>query len=486
MCVHRVRNFFVVFITYICYVTTVFADHPLTLSLDEAILIAARSNPNVQSSQLSYVLQKFNLHAQEWQFDLHYLLQAQAGITRSVVPDQSTTYSRNYNIQPGVSLQTPIGTQLTVMSNNPITDQYNPSLSLQLMQPLMRGFGKAIVENALNNARDSEVISRLSIEGILRTTITAVINAYLDVVAAEQKIEIDQNAAKRALQSVEQTKKYIKAGRKAGNELVTVEADKARAQTELEMDKNNLLQTRYALLMAIGLDPNTIIHFTSLNIEKLIKKYTLPYLDKAKQLILENDIQYQIDQIVLHGPTKRALLIAKDNTRWQLNFEANVTTGNVSDTANAGQNAGLSGLFNNPYLTQGIGLTLQVPIDDQLAKQAVVNAEIALKQAELALLQEKWSKETSAINAWNSVVSAKRALQFAEDAESLQQKTYTISYQKYLHGLIDSLELQSAQLQLIQAQQILLREKMGYLKALVNLDLLIGKTLRTWNVKVRL
>ncbi len=45
-------------------------------------------------------------------------------------------------------------------------------LSLQIMQPLMRGFGKAVVEASLNNAKDSEVISRLNIEGTLRTTVT--------------------------------------------------------------------------------------------------------------------------------------------------------------------------------------------------------------------------------------------------------------------------------------------------------------------------
>src|SRR3990167_2035599 len=486
MIVCNIRHVFTCILIYIYCCSGVFAATPVTLSLDEVILIAARSNPNVQESQLSYVLQKFNLHIQEWQFDLHYAFQASAGVTRSNLPQQPTSYSRNYNIQPSISLQTPIGTQLTLTSNNPLTDHYNPSLSLQLMQPLIRGFGKAIVETALNNARDSEIISRLTIEGTLQNTITAVVNAYLDVVAAEQTIAIDRDAIKRAEQSVEQTKMYIKAGRKAGNELVAVQADVARANTQMENDKNNFAQVRYALLMAIGMDPNTNVRLTSLNIESLIRKYSLPSLPVTKRLILENDIQYQVDQIVLHGPTTHALMVAKDNTRWQLNLEANVATGNVTGVPNQGQNAGINGLFNTSYQTQGIGLTLQIPIADQLTKQGVVNAEIALKQAALALMQEKWNKETSAINGWNNVVSAKRALQFAENAARLQKKTYTISYQKYLHGLIDSLELQSAQLQLIQAQQVLLRERMGYLKALVNLDLIIGNTLRTWNVKVRL
>ena len=84
------------------------------------------------------------------------------------------------------------------------------------------------------------------------------------------------------------------------------------------------------------------------------------------------------------------------------------------------------------------------------------------------------------------MVSAKRAYAYATDAEQLQEKTYNVSYKKYLHGLIDGLELQTAQLQLIDAQQTLLSAKLTYLKALVDLDFLTGQTLKTWNVEVRL
>jgi outer membrane protein len=317
------------------------------------------------------------------------------------------------------------------------------------------------------------VISRLTIEGTLRTTVTSVINAYLDVMMAEQTIKIDQNALKRAELSVSQTKLFIKAGHKAGNELVTVEANVASAKSQLENDRNNLTQAKYALLTAIGIDPNTDVTFENLNVKTLIQKYHLSTVDQVKTSTLKNDIQYQVDNITLHGSTKRALLLANDNERWQLNL-----------TANAGNIGG--SLFNGPNPNQSIGLSLQIPIDDQASKQAVVGAKIALQQAELGLKQEKWSKETNAINTWNTTLSAKRSLLFAEDAEKLQGKTYHVSYQKYLHGLIDSLELQSAQMQLIQSQQTLLGAEIGYIKALVNMDMLIGHTLKTWDINVRL
>lgn len=470
--------FYFLTIVFVCMTQMVYAK-AVSLSLDEAILLAVRSNPNVQSSKLTEMAQKFNLHVQEWQFDPHYSFQSSATISRAGSNGQPAS---GLQVQPGVSLNTTIGTQLTLTSTSTQNSHFNTGLSLQVMQPLMRGFGSAVVEAALNNARDSEVISRLNIVGVLRGTISAVINAYLDVVSAERTVIIDQDALKRAEQSVFQTKLFIKAGHKAGNELVTVLATAASARSQLINDKNNLQQAGYALLSAIGIDPNSDVHFSSLDLPSLISRYRSPTLEQTKYLILQNDIQYQTDELTLHGSTKRSLLVAEDNTRWQLNLTASATTGNSWNTV---QGSGFNNLFNSKSQGQSVVLALQIPIDDQLAKQGVMNAKIALKQADLALMQERWNKQTSAINGWNLVRSAERAMRFAEDAEIWQEKTYHVSYQKYLHGLIDSLELQSAQSQLIQAQQTKLSAEITYIKALVNLDLLIGNTLKTWRVQVR-
>ncbi|MHB1947533.1 MAG: TolC family protein [Gammaproteobacteria bacterium] len=457
-------------------------SHPtVTLSLKEAILLAIRENPSVQQAQLNLIQQKFALEVAHWQFQPHFTITGAASLTSTVLNDNRRT-SHSFSPQPTATWTTPIGTQLTLTSMNNISNHYNPQLSLQIVQPLIRGFGRAIVEAALYNAIDSERVSRLNVENALRLTVTAVINAYLNVVSAENTVKIDEDALKRAEISVERTKLFIKAGRKAGVELVTVEADVANARTKLENDKNTSDQMRYALLTAIGIDPNTRVKFTNIDVPHLIKKYSAPTLEETKHLTLENDIQYQVDQITLNGSTKRNLLVAEDNTRWQLNLTAN---GIAGGGAGGGQNAGFSSLANGSNQSQSLQLNLTIPIDDKNAQLSVKNARLALRQARVALQQSKWAKETNAINGWNSLYSAERALHFAEDAENLQVKTYKISFQKYSYGLIDSVELQSVQQQLIARQQSLLDARIGYLKALVNLDQQIGRTLQTWGIQVR-
>ncbi len=465
----------------IAYAQTEIGKTHHTLSMDEAILLAVRENPSVQQAQLNHVMQKFAVEIQQWQFQPHYAFQATRTMTRST----SNGYPQSAQataIQPAATLQTPIGTQISLMSTNNLNQNFNPGLSVQIVQPLIRGFGKPIVEAALDNAIDSETISRLSVQGALRTTVTAVINAYLDVVSAANTVKNDLAALQRAQTSVDQTRMFIKAGRKAGVELVTVEADVANAQTKLENDRNALQQAKYALLTAIGVDPNIDVDFSSLDVGQLIKKFRIPGLQKTKDLIIENDIQYQTDQITLHGSTQRSLRIAEDNTRWQLNLTMNAGAGNASG---GGPNAGFNSISNGYNNTQSASLNLVIPIDDRAAKQNVANAKIALQEAEIALKQERWQKETNAINGWNTISSAERALRFAGDAEVLQAKTYDISFKKYSYGLIDSVELQSVQQQLNAREQGLIDARINYLKALVNIDLLIGNTLNTWNIEVK-
>lgn len=454
-----------------------------TLSLKEAIFLAIRENPNVQQAQLNLISQKYALDLAHWQFKPHYSFSATRTTSKNFsVTDEGYVTENATGVEGSVSIATPYGTKATLTPSFNQTDNFHPELSFEVSQPLLRGFGRPVVEAALHNAIDGEKISRLNVEGALRNTVTTVINAYLDVISAQDNLTVDQKALKRAEESVKQTKLFIKSGRKAGVELVAVAADVANAQTRIENDKNNLDQMRYALLTAIGLDPNTKIHFTDLNVAELIKKYHIPTLFETKKLILENDIQYQVDQITFEGMTKRNLVDAKDKTRWELNLTGNVHAGGRPEDD---EDSGLVSLINGVNQTNIITLNLSIPIDDQQAKVALANAKIALREAALALQTEKWSKETSVINGWNSVFSAERALRFAENAEKLQQKTYEISFQKYSHGLIDSLQLQSAQMQLIESGRALNMARINYLKALVNLDQMLGRTLQTWKVEVR-
>jgi outer membrane protein TolC len=458
---------------------------PLALSLNEAILLAVRENPNVQKSQLEQVEKKYDVEIEQWKFEPHFALNVTKTTSQQYSVTQSGQVTNNSTaVQPSISLLTPFGTTATLTSTNDVSDHYHPSLSLGISQPLVRGFGRAIVEAALYNALDSEKIGCLNVENTLSSTIQAVINAYLDVVLATNTLKVDQDALKQAEQSVQQTHLFIQAGHKAGVELVTIEANVASVQARIENDKISLARMRYQLLQVIGIDPSSEVKFTTVNPLVLIKKYHIPVLAVAKKMIVEHDIQYQINQITFHGATQRSLLAAENNNLWQLNLEANVSAG--SQGAGGGsQNAGINSLLNGVNQTDSVKLTLTVPLDERAAKITLAKLKIAVREAALSLQLEKWSKETDAINGWNTIYSTERSLRLSGHAEELERKAYAVALQKYTYGLSDSLGLQTAQQNLIATQQSLIGAQISYLKALVNFDQMLGRTLQTWGLQVK-
>ncbi len=132
-------------------------------------------------------------------------------------------------------------------------------------------------------------------------------------------------------------------------------------QSHIENDKNTLEQARYTLLTRIGLDPATQVKFLPVNINQLIAKYHVPDVDHAQRLTLANDINYQIAQITLHGALTRAMAVASDNTRAQLNLILSGVTGNSTV---GGKNAGINSLINGVNMTNSATLDLTIPIDD--------------------------------------------------------------------------------------------------------------------------
>jgi len=452
------------------------------VTLEDAILLSVRENPNVQRSKLSYISQKYSLELAKWKFKPQYTLSANRQTSKNYSLTDENYVTENANgVNFSAALLTPIGTRIKVSPSADQSDHFHPGVTLEIIQPLLKGFGKAIVEADLKDAIDNDYISQLNVKNTIRATVTSVINAYLDVISAKNTLAVDEKALRRAEESVKQTKMFIKSGRKPGVELVAVKADVANAKALIESDKNNLQRVKYALMAEIGLDPNSKIKFVKADVTDLLKKFNIPKLNEFKELSLKNDIQYQSDIILLEGSKQRSLKLAKDNAKWELNLTGTAHSG---DGNGGGPNSGLQSLVNGVNQTNSFRVDLTIPINDKQAKAAVAQAKISLIEANLALKQEKWNKETSAINAWNSIFSLKRSLSFAKNAQELQEKTYNISFQKYSHGLIDSLQLQSAQQQLITSSQSLNSAYINYLKALVNLDQMIGRTLQTWNIDV--
>ena len=316
------------------------------------------------------------------------------------------------------------------------------------------------------NAYDVERINKLNYKQNIMQTVTAVIQAYVNVVGAENSLVTQELTLKESFSRFKQDRLRVDAGRMAPADLVQVEANFARQQVSILSAKTLLEQNRLALLTAIGLDPNTPIKISK---EVHLPNEAVPGLKKATELILKNDVTYQA-QLINRAVNQRALVVAKDNLRPTLNLTAGASTGR------------------GPAATaQTAGLTFSIPIDSgKTLKQALLQAQAALKKEAIALQYKKWSLESAVLNQLRTLENQKQQVQTSILSRDLAKRSLDIAEKRLeFGGKSTTFETTTLRNQLITAEIGAINAQNSYLTSLANLQQALGTTLDIWKIEVR-
>lgn len=106
---------------------------------------------------------------------------------------------------PEFNLKTKLGTEANLSINNNVNENnnYNPVLNFSLTQPLLRGFGKAVNEAALLDAKDNEWLNKLNLQQSVADQITQVIVAYRMLILSGNNLQNQRLQLKEAKKSYE-------------------------------------------------------------------------------------------------------------------------------------------------------------------------------------------------------------------------------------------------------------------------------------------
>jgi len=199
------RNLLLLAILFFYFITLNTNGAPprhITLTLEDAVLLALRDNLDLQSKKLDRISEKYDIVVAKNEFEPKYSFDAKYDYERNK-SDGTLSIDRNGSITPKITLKNSIGTEFSLTSENPITHpesedtSYNPSLELSITQPLIRGFGKDVVKSALRNAFDREVQNKLSLKSSTIETINNVIDKY-DPIRSKTNIK-DQSISSEKL-----------------------------------------------------------------------------------------------------------------------------------------------------------------------------------------------------------------------------------------------------------------------------------------------
>ena len=395
-------------------------------------------------------------------------------------------------------------TNSRVTTNNIFTTlspQLNSGFRFQLSQHLLQGLGftpnSRLIQITKNDREISDVAFRLQV----LMTVDQIENLYWNLVYAYENVRVQQEALAFAQKTLSDNQKQVEIGSLAPIEVV-------RAQNTVATDQQNLVQAQ-----------------TNLDLQQLLMKNALSRTLEDPRLASAE----VIPTTTMALPAQEPVVPTEDLVREALQHRADLTENRIDLTnreisAKALKNALLPSLdlfayyggsgvggVPSPYNTcvfgcrkvnpsgygttlnklidssspdKGAGLTLNIPIRNRGAQALATRSQLELRQAEMRQQQLENQVRIEVRNAQFTVTQNRAAVQAAQAAVELANRSLEAEQKKYNLGASTSTNVLQYQSQLATAESNLVSSEAAYEKAQVELDRATGLLLEHTGIVV--
>jgi outer membrane protein len=348
-----------------------------------------------------------------------------------------------------------------------------------LNQPLLRNFWidqtRVNIRVAKNNLQQSEQGLRQQ----LITSVTAVANAYYELIYAQQNVAVQQQALDLAQTQLNQDQQRVQIGTLAvlsvqqdESQVAQAKANLIAAQSTLDTDQNtlkNLLTDNYSQWHGTDIQP-------------------VETLQAPPQMF---DLQASWTKGMAERPDLLQTKLNLEQQGIQLKFARNQLLPDLELTGSYGY-AGSGNEFDNAVdqvgkgnaPTYSYGAKLTVPLGNigarnnyKVAKATMQQVELQFKQLEQNILVEIDNAVKQAQSAYESVDATRQARIYAEAALDAEQKTYAV-------GKATTFEVLQYQNSLTTARSQEIRALANYNEALTSLAQQEGSTLEHHNINL--
>lgn len=404
-----------------------------TLTMEEAVQVATKNAFTVRQ-QLS-AIEKNRQRVRENKGNLGPRVTISGTYTR--FDEEQTT-----EIAPGQSIVTqPIDTkQATASLNLPIDISGN-------------------IGRIVRASKATLIASEQTLQAVRNDVKLGVRRAYLNVLRAEDQIEVANLAIQEAEERLKNAKLEEAAGTKARIDVIRIEAQLAQAQSDLITATNSQTLAKQNLNNLMGRPIETDF--------KTAKVTALPPTPAAEIT--------QIDKVAQDGrPEAKALL----KTREALALITRATERGMNPSLNLGinyqRNIDAQGFTARDQSTTG-SLTLNVPVfDSGITRSQVKQARQDEEQAKIQLEQIRLGISLEVRQAITNMVNAAARLTVAERQLAAAQENYRISRVRLAAGEGITLEITDALTQLTQARTGVVSARYDYWTAYSELQRAVG------------
>jgi outer membrane protein len=337
------------------------------------------------------------------------------------------------------------------------------------------------------------------------TSITAVGNAYWELVFARGSVDVAREEIALADKTYSDNKKQVDVGTLAPLEIVQAEAQLATAQQALIVAQTTVLQDQLTLMNLIAKNPNAPILRTveiiptdtadvappeveKLPLDDLIKEATTKRPD-----VLQAGLQIKGDDINVRA-TKNALLpiltlsgeYATEGLAGNNRPSATCTPVPPATTCQiiSGLATSLNQEFTGAYPEYNAAINLTIPIRNRAAQANNIIATLTARSDETNYQQIVNNAAIDVHNAQITLEQARITLAAAIKTRDLDQQTLDAEQKKYQVGASTLFNIVSDQNTLAAAESAEVRARVNLVEGKVNFDRAMARTLEVYNITI--
>lgn len=368
-------------------------------------------------------------------------------------------------------------------NQNALTALFNPidtgSLSLNITQNLLNGFGLAVNKRALHKAQNNLKANDLTFKQQVIATVANVVSLYYDLVTFNDDLRIDRQTFDLDTRLYEDNKRRAELGAIAPIDIIQAEAEMKSAEQAVVAQQSQVEQQEMILKNVItrsGLDspaiaaarivPTTPITVPEADTIAPVQDMVAEALANRPE-VAQNRISLENARLDMLGtksnllPTLQAVAsFANGGQGGALNSAVQVPItgpngtivgyrplgpGDVSSEIIGGYGTALSQIFSRKFPNYNVGFQLTIPIKNRANQADEITAELNYRQSQI---QDKELKNNIKLNVMNAIIAlrnARAAYEASIVARKLQDETLAGTRRKYDLGTSTILDVVIAQ-----------------------------------------
>ncbi len=375
---------------------------------------------------------------------------------------------------------------------------------LTIQQQLLAGFGFGPNLRYLRIAKNNKKISDIAFKDQVIATVTQIENIYWDLVNAYEQSEVNEQSLAFAQQSLDNAKKQLKLESIPAMDVMRAEAEVSRRAQDLTVARTNLqleeLLMKNALtrnlddpvLASIPLVPTDRLENTQVAPARPVQDLITEALHDRPEL-LESDIDLVNRQITRQAAKNNLLpslslvgFYGGSGLAGPLNPIYSPPQGQSnSSTVPVDFGGALQNTFNNTAPDYYVGLNLNIPIRNRIAKADQYRSELEFRQAQLRREELRNQIRIEVRNAEYALEQTAARVDAAHQARDLAQRTFEITKKEQDLGAGSTFQTMTAQRDLALSQLDLVTAMTVYEKAKVELGRATANTLADNGIQIQ-